>query len=168
MGGPARSPAHLPPPATTVRCAWRISTTFAYADASPFVPVGTTCYVWNLQGDAPEEQTLRTLERAPFNKLLDPGVQPFARGTRAIDTIMREGPWNCTAGGYHEDDYFIFYFGHHQPGFRNLDLPAAARYRVDVIDTWNMTVDCIAEAASGPVTVPLPARQYMALRIQKA
>src|SRR5690606_31942863 len=28
-----------------------------------------TCYVWNLQGDALEEQTLRTLEQAPFNKM---------------------------------------------------------------------------------------------------
>jgi hypothetical protein len=42
---------------------------FAYADGTPFRPVGTTCYVWNLQDDTLEEQTLRTLEGAPFNKL---------------------------------------------------------------------------------------------------
>ena len=42
---------------------------FAYADGSPYLPVGTTCYVWNLQGDDLEEQTLRTLEQAPFNKM---------------------------------------------------------------------------------------------------
>ena len=42
---------------------------FAHADGTPFHPVGTTCYVWNLQGDALEEQTLETLRNAPFNKI---------------------------------------------------------------------------------------------------
>jgi hypothetical protein len=42
---------------------------FAYADGTPFYPVGSTCYVWNLQGDALEAQTLETLRHAPFNKL---------------------------------------------------------------------------------------------------
>jgi hypothetical protein len=42
---------------------------FAYADGAPYHPVGTTCYVWNLQGDALEEETLKALEQAPFNKM---------------------------------------------------------------------------------------------------
>ena len=42
---------------------------FAYADGTPHIPVGTTCYVWNLQGDMLEEKTLRTLDKAPFNKM---------------------------------------------------------------------------------------------------
>lgn len=42
---------------------------FAYADNRPYVPVGTTCYAWNHQGDELEEQTLRSLVTAPFNKM---------------------------------------------------------------------------------------------------
>jgi hypothetical protein len=42
---------------------------FAYADGSAYVPVGTTCYVWNLQGEALETKTLNTLDSAPFNKM---------------------------------------------------------------------------------------------------
>ncbi|MBA4065616.1 MAG: DUF5060 domain-containing protein [Isosphaera sp.] len=42
---------------------------FAYADGTPHVSVGTTCYAWTHQGDALEEQTLATLKAAPFNKL---------------------------------------------------------------------------------------------------
>jgi hypothetical protein len=42
---------------------------FAYADGTPYIPVGTTCYVWNLQGDALLERTLQTLDSAPFNKM---------------------------------------------------------------------------------------------------
>lgn len=42
---------------------------FVYADGTPYWPIGTTCYVWNHQGDALEEQTLATLEESAFNKI---------------------------------------------------------------------------------------------------
>jgi hypothetical protein len=42
---------------------------FAYADGTPYNQIGTTCYVWNHQGDELEEQTLATLKSAPFNKM---------------------------------------------------------------------------------------------------
>ncbi len=42
---------------------------FEYADGTPFFPIGTTCYVWNHQGNEREEQTLETLKSAPFNKI---------------------------------------------------------------------------------------------------
>lgn len=42
---------------------------FRYADGSRYINIGTTAYVWNLQGDAAEEETLATLARAPFTKI---------------------------------------------------------------------------------------------------
>src|SRR5262245_14155393 len=42
---------------------------FAYADGTPYFPVGTTCYAWIHQGERLEEQTLATLKAAQFNKL---------------------------------------------------------------------------------------------------
>jgi hypothetical protein len=42
---------------------------FAYADGTPYFPVGTTCYAWTHQPAALEEETLKTLAHAPFNKL---------------------------------------------------------------------------------------------------
>ena len=42
---------------------------FAHEDGAPHQPFGTTCYVWNHQGDALEEQTLKTLAESPFNKI---------------------------------------------------------------------------------------------------
>ncbi len=42
---------------------------FAYADGTPYYPVGTTCYAWIHQGDKLEEQTLATLKGSPFNKI---------------------------------------------------------------------------------------------------
>ncbi|HEY2384407.1 MAG TPA: DUF5060 domain-containing protein, partial [Terriglobia bacterium] len=42
---------------------------FAYADGTPYNPIGTTCYAWTHQGEALETQTLATLRSAPFNKM---------------------------------------------------------------------------------------------------
>ena len=42
---------------------------FAYEDGSRYIPVGTTCYVWNLQSAALQEETLKTLAASPFNKI---------------------------------------------------------------------------------------------------
>ena len=42
---------------------------FAFADGTPYHPVGTTCYAWNHQGAELEEQTISSLKDAPFNKM---------------------------------------------------------------------------------------------------
>ena len=42
---------------------------FAYADGTPFRPIGTTCYEWVHQIDTLEEQTLASLAASPFNKV---------------------------------------------------------------------------------------------------
>ena len=42
---------------------------FAYADGTPYKQFGTTCYVWELQPEALQQETLKTLASAPFNKI---------------------------------------------------------------------------------------------------
>jgi hypothetical protein len=42
---------------------------FAYADGTPHRDLGTTCYVWQWQDPALQEQTLKTLAASPFNKI---------------------------------------------------------------------------------------------------
>ncbi len=42
---------------------------FGYRDGTRYVPVGTTCYAWIHQPIEVQEQTLRSLEASPFNKL---------------------------------------------------------------------------------------------------
>jgi hypothetical protein len=42
---------------------------FAYADGTPFVPIGTTCYGWIFAPQSLEDQTLVTLKNSPFNKV---------------------------------------------------------------------------------------------------
>jgi hypothetical protein len=71
---------------------------FAYADGTSYKELGTTCYVWQLQNEALQEQTLKTLASAPFNKLRfcvfpkryqwntnEPIMYPFAENAAATN-----------------------------------------------------------------------------------
>lgn len=42
---------------------------FSYADGTQCYPLGTTCYVWELQSDELIAQTLESLKNSPFNKI---------------------------------------------------------------------------------------------------
>ena len=42
---------------------------FAYADGTPYYPLGTTCYVWHLQSDERISETLQSLRESAFNKI---------------------------------------------------------------------------------------------------
>ncbi|WP_262402186.1 DUF5605 domain-containing protein [Actinomadura sp. CNU-125] len=59
----------------------------------------------------------------------------------------------------------LLYFGIARPLFSTLSL-SEGRYRVDVIDTWNMTIDSREEVCrEGTLRVALPGREYIALRV---
>jgi hypothetical protein len=71
---------------------------FAYADATPFVECGTTCYAWAFQSEDTQRQTIETLAASPFNKLRmclfpkwyqhnrkEPLVYPFPRSGETND-----------------------------------------------------------------------------------
>jgi hypothetical protein len=42
---------------------------FAYADGTPYRPLGTTAYTWTHRSSETEEQTLQSLANSPFNKI---------------------------------------------------------------------------------------------------
>ncbi|MGA1836662.1 DUF5605 domain-containing protein [Herbiconiux sp. 11R-BC] len=95
---------------------------------------------------------------------------------RFLESVLAESPtgvldplpseWDVPWGGV-ANQYLIGYFGFNRPSFRTVVLPEG-EYHVDVIDTWNMTVDRLSGVHSGVVRVPLPARQYMAVRLVAA
>ncbi|MFT4214301.1 MAG: DUF5605 domain-containing protein [Microbacterium sp.] len=70
-------------------------------------------------------------------------------------------PWGGVAGAVH-----VGYFGFNRPRFRNVLLPAGA-WRVEVIDTWAMTIQEVPGVHSGTLRVDLPGRQYLALRLMR-
>lgn len=128
---------------------------FAHADGTPFKPFGTTAYVWNHQGDALEEQTLRTLAAAPFNKVR---MCVFPKHHRYNETepefypyrLIRKGDsrWNGSyytdrktpeelewAGSYYTDQKtgWEFDFDHFEPAFfRHLEQRVGDLHRIGV------------------------------------
>jgi hypothetical protein len=68
-------------------------------------------------------------------------------------------PWGGVPGGY-----LVGYLGFSRPRYRNVYLPAGA-FRVDVIDTWEMTVEPLPGTHEAHVEVPLPGKPYMAIRL---
>ncbi|MCU1528848.1 MAG: Alpha-L-rhamnosidase, partial [Frondihabitans sp.] len=74
------------------------------------------------------------------------------------------GDWDLPWGGS-GDDVRIAYFGFNRPSYRDVIAPSGRDYVVDVIDTWNLTIDRLPGTFSGSFRVPLPARQYLAIRL---
>ncbi|MBQ8639122.1 MAG: DUF5605 domain-containing protein [Lachnospiraceae bacterium] len=63
-----------------------------------------------------------------------------------------------------DKSYMLYYFGDRQPHCKWFTLEGA--HRIDLIDTWNMTVETIG-TFSGKFRIDLPAKEGMALRIVK-
>lgn len=72
--------------------------------------------------------------------------------------------WDAPCGGM-AGRCEIVYFGFNRPRYRTFVLPLGASCRVDVIDTWNMTVERLEGVREGIFRVELPGRQYMAVRL---
>ena len=92
---------------------------FAYADGTPFFPLGTTCYVWTQQPDRRIEETLRSLKEARFSKIRfcilpkhydynlgEPRTYPFEGTPMDSSVLTRENFMNYT--GKAEGNHFDF------------------------------------------------------------
>jgi hypothetical protein len=84
-----------------------------------------------------------------------------------FEPVQGSWEWSVYAGGRKGDDYYLFYFGVHQPVEVKVPLPANFEYKAEVIDTWNMTIAPIEGTFRGKQPVPLPGKPYLALRLQK-
>jgi hypothetical protein len=78
---------------------------FGYADGTPFFPFGTTCYAWVHQSEDLQQQTLQSLQAAPFNKIRmcvfpksyqynhnEPPYYPFVRDAAGVSDLTRPNP----------------------------------------------------------------------------
>jgi hypothetical protein len=83
-----------------------------------------------------------------------------------LEPIAISWEWDVYAGGKKGEDYYLIYFGAHQPSSLSFGLPNK-EYKVEIIDTWNMTIKPIEGTFAGKKPIPLPGKPYMALRIRK-
>ena len=80
--------------------------------------------------------------------------------------VLGAGANYVPAGGHSGTYYFLLYFGNHQPVYHEFNLSGES-FRIDIIDTWNMTISCFSEKATGPVRLTLPRKPYIAIRLQR-
>lgn len=110
-----------------------------------------------LHGTSPER--LRFL-----NKIMcetpGPGMEP-ADGWWDVVAARAAG-----AGHKQPADYYIFYFSFMRPSFREFYFDDTTEYQVEVIDTWEMTIE-ERGICKGKFTVQLPGKEYMAIRLRK-
>lgn len=74
--------------------------------------------------------------------------------------------WDFVTGG--GAGYALTYFSDARPRFRTVRLPEGMRAKIDIIDTWRMTIDELPGEHDGDVRVELPARPYIAVRVRDA
>ena len=98
---------------------------------------------------------------------------------RFLAKIMEETPglgvepmpckWDevaCRAAGFPaRKDYFIYYYSFMRPGFRDFYVDDTTEYRVEIIDTWEMTITD-GGIHKGKFRVKLPGKEYMAVRLR--
>ena len=85
----------------------------------------------------------------------------------ADDLTPLHNLWNKETYLYKEGFYYLYYYGITQQLQARLFLPKDRKFRIDVIDAWNMTVAPVPGEFSGPAEVPLPGRSYMAVRARR-
>jgi hypothetical protein len=62
-------------------------------------------------------------------------------------------------------DYYLFYYGFNRPSFREYYFDDETPLQVEVIDTWDMVIENIG-VFKGKFRIPLPGKEYMAVRIR--
>lgn len=104
-----------------------------------------------LYGDSPERIAFlrRILEEAPHG-----GIHPVT------------WEWDDLVAGI-EGQYYLAYFGFNRPSFRDLKLPEDGRFTIEIIDTWEMTINLLPGTYCGKCRIELPGKLYQALRIRK-
>jgi Domain of unknown function (DUF5605) len=81
--------------------------------------------------------------------------------------VAVSSPRTTSTPGGTEGEYYLCYFGVHQPAVVTLRLPEGNRYRGEIIDTWEMEITPIQETLEGECTVELPGKPYMAAQLRK-
>lgn len=72
--------------------------------------------------------------------------------------------WDVPWGGV-ADRYILIYLGAGQSRFRTVKAPEGIAFHVDIIDTWNMTIERLDGPRQGTFRVELPGSQYTAIRL---
>lgn len=83
------------------------------------------------------------------------------------DLVDFEPHWEAHPCIGKEGEFYLVYFGNYRPAIKTLQLMQGRRYRIEIIDTWDMTVTPLEGTYEANSRIELPGKQYIALRIQR-
>lgn len=83
------------------------------------------------------------------------------------EPVTFEPSWENNSCVGKEGEYYLVYLGTFRPSIKYLQLMKGRKYKIEVIDTWNMTITPLEGAYESDSKIDLPGKQYIALRIQK-
>ena len=72
--------------------------------------------------------------------------------------------WNKETYLYKKDEYYLYYYGINQQKYAKIHLPKDIKFTIEVIDAWNMTITPVEGVFSGETDIPLPGKNYVAVR----
>ncbi len=108
---------------------------------------------------------MRNEELQQMEQMVPEGFRIFIRSFMNMDQTERERFIQAEPSyfGHVGDEAFLRYLDTECCIVTTLRLPAHAAYRVDLIDTWNMTRETVLSGVSGAVEVPCYGREYCAI-----
>jgi hypothetical protein len=87
---------------------------------------------------------------------------------RPVDSVYPlHNLWNKEMQLVKNKEYYLIYYGNAQQKSARLNLPKDVKFRLELIDTWNMTIKKIDGTYSGTVEIKLPGTLWMAIRAEK-
>ncbi len=75
--------------------------------------------------------------------------------------------WNKETYLIKDNDFYLHYYGNSQQAKARLYLPVDIKFRLEVIDAWNMTITPVVGEFSGLTEIPLPGKPYIAVRASR-
>ena len=67
-------------------------------------------------------------------------------------------------GANQGEEYYLYYFGSSQPARFQIMLAEDKRYKLDIIDAWEMTITPVEGTYSGTFLLDLPGKPYIAVQ----
>ena len=75
--------------------------------------------------------------------------------------------WNKETYLIKDNEFYLHYYGNSQQAKARFYLPKGVKFRLEIIDAWNMTVKAVEGEFSGMIEIPLPGKPYIAVRAIK-
>lgn len=85
---------------------------------------------------------------------------PLEEAERVIDNITKD---TRIFTGHCGEDAYLAYYGRHCTAVGEMELPETYRYRIEVIDVWEMTRETILTGVNGKVELKLPGKEGIAV-----